>query len=154
MDEVRFLGHKLTNEGLKVDEEKVEAIRDMPRPDSVEAVQRFVGMVKYLAKFLPSISEKIEPLRRLTHKNVQFEWGTEQENAWNNVKTLVSSAPILRYFDAKCPTEGQADASQNGLGFALLQQGQPVSYASRALTPAETRYTQIEKRTTRPCVWT
>ena len=57
----------------------------------------------------------------------------------------VTQAPVLKYFSPEAQTEGQGDASQNGLGFVLLQEGQPVTYASRALTPAEKRYSQIEK---------
>lgn len=117
----------------------------MPKPDSVESVQRFVGMVKYLAKFLPALSEKSEPLRRLTHKDTPWEWGPDQDKSFADIKLLVSSAPVLKYFDPECQTEGQGDASQSGLGFVLVQKGQPVAYSSRALTPAETRYSQIEK---------
>eukprot|EP00057_Strongylocentrotus_purpuratus_P006656 XP_011661130.1 PREDICTED: uncharacterized protein K02A2.6-like [Strongylocentrotus purpuratus] len=144
-EQIKFMGHVLSKDGLKIDPKKVEAIKNMPRPDSVEAIQRFVGMVKYLGKFLPRLSDISEPLRRLTHKGAEFLWGQEQEVTFQEIKDLVSRAPVLRYFDEKCPTEGQGDASQYGLGYALLQDGQPVSYASRALTPAETRYSQIEK---------
>lgn len=143
--EVRFMGHIISRDGLKVDPQKVAAIADMPVPDSVESLQRFIGMVKYLARFLPSLSDMTEPLRRLTHKNSTWQWGTEQQNAFVAIKQQVCEAPVLKYFDPACPTEGQGDASQDGLGFVLLQDGQPVAYASRALTEAETRYSQIEK---------
>ena len=86
-----------------------------------------------------------EPLRRLTHKNVEWSWTKEQSDAFERIKQCVTSDPVLRYFDPVNETEGQGDASEKGLGFALLQKGQPITYASRALTPAETRYSQIEK---------
>ena len=57
----------------------------------------------------------------------------------------VTQAPVLKYFSPEAQTEGQGDTSQNGLRFALMQEGQPVTYASRALTPTEQRYSQIEK---------
>ena len=144
-EEVKFMGHIIASDGLKVDPDKVAAIANMPVPENVEALQRFVGMVKYLAKFLPSLSDMSEPLRRLTHKNCEWKWGSEQQAAFDMIKRKVCEAPVLKYFDPKCATEGQGDASQNGLGFVLLQNGQPVAYASRALTPAEQRYSQIEK---------
>ncbi|KAJ8018232.1 hypothetical protein HOLleu_43886 [Holothuria leucospilota] len=102
-------------------------------------------MVKYLSKFLPSLSNKCEPLNRLTHKDADWHWGEEQQQAFQEIKHLVSIAPVLRYFDQRIPLEGQGDASEKGLGFALLQNDQPITYASRSLTPAETRYSQIEK---------
>ena len=143
--EVRFMGHIISRDGLKVDPRKVAAIAEMPVPDSVESLQRFIGMIKYLARYLPSLSDMTEPLRRLTHKNSTWQWGTEQQDAFIAIKQQVCDAPVLKYFDPACPTEGQGDASQAGLGFALLQNGQPVAYASRALTEAEKRYSQIEK---------
>ena len=70
---------------------------------------------------------------------------TEQEKAFESVKQAVTSAPILRYFSSSEPVEGQGDASANGIGFVLMQNGQPVSYSSRALTTSERNYSQIEK---------
>lgn len=145
VDNIKFIGHQLTRNGLKPDPSKVEAIRKMEAPTDVAGVQRFVGMVKYLAKFLPDLSEISEPLRRLTHKNVVWLWTHEHTKSFEAIKDRVITAPLLRYFDPQLDTEGQGDASEKGLGFALLQNGQPITYASRALTPAETRYSQIEK---------
>ncbi|PIK54593.1 hypothetical protein BSL78_08524 [Apostichopus japonicus] len=117
----------------------------MPKPTDIAAVQRFVGMVKYLSKFLPSLSDTCEPIRRLTHKDAKWSWGQDQDAAFKEVKRSVSSTPVLKYFDPQSETEGQGDASEKGIGFTLMQQGQPVTFSSRALTTAETRYSQIEK---------
>ena len=143
--QVPFIGHLLTSEGLKRDPQKVEAICNMPKPEDVQAVQRFVNTVKYLSRFLEGLSDMSEPLRRLTHKDVPWEWSQEQEEAFVKIKTAVSTAPVLKYFTPSEPTEGEGDASEKGIGFALMQQGQPVTYASRALTKAEQNYSQIEK---------
>ena len=143
--ELKFIGHMLTSRGLQPDPAKVEAVCEMKPPVDVAGIQRFVGMTKYLAKFLPDLSELSEPLRRLTHKDVEWSWTEEQTQAFENIKEAVTSAPVLKYFDPKADTEGQGDASEHGLGFVLMQDGQPVSYASRALTPPETRYSQLEK---------
>ena len=69
-DDVQFIGHLLTKEGLKPDPAKVKAIISMKKPDDVAAVQRLMGLVKYLSKFLSDLSQICEPIRRLTHKDV------------------------------------------------------------------------------------
>ena len=143
--QVPFIGHLLSNEGVKPDPKKIEAIVNMETPTDVQSVQRLIGMVKYLSKFLSNLSELCQPLRKLTHKDVEWQWTQEQEDAFQSLKTAVTQAPVLKYFSPQAQTEGQGDASQNGLGFVLMQEGQPVTYASRALTPAEQRYSQIEK---------
>ena len=102
-------------------------------------------MVKYLAMFLPRLSEVCEPLRNLTHKDAPWVWGKDHDKSFADIQKAICEAPILKYFDHKAATEGQVDASSKGLGFVLMQEGCPVSYASRALTPAEQNYSQIEK---------
>lgn len=99
-----------------------------------------MNTVKYLSRFLDGLSDMCEPLGRLTHKGVSWDWSEEQDLAFNKVKRSVSSAPILKYFNPSEPTEGEGDAPQKGIGFALLQDGQPVTYASRALSAAEENY--------------
>ena len=135
----------LSRDGVKPDPKKVEAIVNMETPSDVQAVQRLIGMAKYLSKFLPNLSEICQPLRKLTHKDAEWEWKQEQEDAFKALKVAVTQAPVLKYFSPEVQTEGQGDASQNGLGFVLLQNDQPVTYASRALTQTEQHYSQIEK---------
>lgn len=143
--EVAFMGHILTSTGLKPDPAKVEAITNMPKPKDIEGVQRLNGFINYLAKFLPKLSEVMEPIRRLTRKDTQWQWATEQDKAFQDVQKLVTEAPVLSYYDPSNELTIQCDASQSGLGAALLQNGRPIEYASRALTETETRYAQIEK---------
>ena len=142
---VTFLGHVVTDHGLKPDPQKVQAILQMPTPTNPNDIQRLQGSVNYLARFLPMLSDAFEPLRRLTHKNSTWQWATEQEAALTTVKELLTTAPILAYYSPDEPLTIQCDASQAGLGATLLQKGRPLSYASRALTPTEQRYAQIEK---------
>ena len=142
---VPFLGHIITNEGLKPDPAKIEAVLKMPRPEDVAGVQRLGGFVNYLAKFLPRISDVMAPIRQLTRKDVLWSWGDPQETAFLEIQRLVSEAPILSYYDPGKKLVLQCDASQKGLGVALTQDGHPLAYASRALTDTETRYAQIEK---------
>ena len=139
------MGHLLTSRGLRPDPQKIQAVSEMPIPDGVQAVQRLLGFVNYLAKFLPHLSEVSEPLRRLTDKGVVWCWQSQHDRAAEVIKKLVTNYPVLRYYDVNEPVSIQCDASEVGLGATLLQNGQPVAYASRALTTTERSYAQIEK---------
>ena len=96
--EVSFHGHLLTNEGLKVDPGKVKAIMEMPRPTTPEEILRLNGMVNYLSRFLPNLSEVMKPLRDLTHKESAWCWLEIHEKAWNEVKHLIATTPVLAYY--------------------------------------------------------
>ena len=128
-----------------MDPEKAKVVQELPKPEDVEGIQRLNGFINYLAKFLPWLADAMEPLRRLTRKDVQWNWSREQDEAFEEVNKLVTTATVLSYYDPKAALEIQCDASQKGLGAALLQKGKPIAYASRALTETETRYAQIEK---------
>ncbi|XP_035700303.1 uncharacterized protein K02A2.6-like [Branchiostoma floridae] len=143
--EVPFHGHLITSQGLKLDPSKVTAITKMPRPTDAQGVQRLIGFVTYLAKFLPKLSDICEPLRKLTVKDSEFVWLDAHEKILETLKKMVSTAPVLKYYDKTEELTLQTDASSTGLGAAIMQNGQPVAYASRALTDSETRYAQIEK---------
>lgn len=143
--ELPFLGHRLTCEGLKPDPEKVRAVSEVPKPTDKKSMQRLIGFVNYLAKFLPYLSEVCEPLRRLMDKDAAWCWLAQHESAFQQIKSLVTSTPVLRYYDVMEEVTIQADASEVGLGATLLQNGQPVCFASRSLSPTEQRYAQIEK---------
>ena len=142
---VPYMGHLLSSDGLKPDPAKVETITKMPRPEDVEGVQRLNGFVNYLAKFLPKLSEIMEPIRRLTRKDTPWRWSEEQDNAFRKIQHMVTEAPVLSYYIPNNELTIQCDASQHGLGAALLQNGRPIEYASRALTGTEKRYAQIKK---------
>ena len=143
--EVPFIGHVATDSGLVASPEKVAAVVNMPQPTDEAGVKRFLGMVQYLAKFLPGLSEMTQPLRLLTSKGNNFCWNSSQASAFKAIKLAVSQAPVLRYYCLSDEVTVQCDASKDGLGAALMQCGQPVAFASRALTECESRYAQIEK---------
>ena len=143
--EVAFMGHLFTTNGLKIDPDKARAIQEMTPPTGTEEVQRLNGFVNYPSKFLPQLADVMEALRRLTRKDAERTWSEEQGKAFNEVKRLVSQAPVLSYYQPDRPLSIQCDASQKGLGAALLQNGRPIAYASRSLTDTEQSYAQIAK---------
>ena len=143
--EVTYIGHTLTADGLKPDTKKVEAIVKMPTPQSKEELQRFLGMIQYLAKFIPELSEKASPLRELLKKNSTWSWYPEHQAAFDKLKEECSRQPTLKYYDVNKPVKISADSSQSGLGAVCLQDDQPIAYGSRALTDTQRGYAQIEK---------
>ena len=92
-DEVQFIGHRLTKEGLKSDPAKVKAILNMKKPNDVAAVQRLIGMVKYLSKFFGDLSHISEPIRRLTHKDVPWYSAKERDDVFDKINQAVISTP-------------------------------------------------------------
>lgn len=142
--EVPFIGHVITNKGLKAHSEKLRAVMEMPTPTDVAGVQQLIGFTNYLRKFLPKLSAECEPLWKLTVKDVEWSWTSVHEIAVNSINQLVSKAPVLKYYDPQ-DLILQCDASNTGLGAALLQKGQPTAFASRALIKCERNYTQLRK---------
>lgn len=144
---VVYIGHTLTGDSVEPDPSKIEAIVDMPEPEDKKGVQRLLGMVNYVAKFVANVSEKTAPLRELVKEDVAWHWSEKHRQALEEVKKLLTNtAPgVLRYYDVTKPVIIQVDASKSGLGAALIQSNMPVAYALRALTETENRYAQIEK---------
>lgn len=145
LKEVSYVGHVFTENGLKADPKKATAISEMPPPEDKTALQRFLGMITYLGKYVPNLSELSTPLRQLLHKDVAWSWTQHQQDAFDKLKTCVTKPPVLQYYDVTKPVTLTCDASQHGLGAACLQEGKPMAYASRTLTQTESRYAQIEK---------
>lgn len=141
--EIPYMGHMVTADGLKPDLEEVEAIRNMPKP--LIPVRRLCGFVNYLAKFLPRLARVLEPVQQLIRKEVPWQWQQEHGAVFENVKKHVTEAPLLKYYNPDEKLIMQCDASEKGLGATLMQNRQPIAFASCALTDPETRYTQIEK---------
>ena len=143
--QLTFLGDLL----IKPDPTKVSAINNMRKPECKQDVQRFLGMVTYLAKWIPELSDKSAPLRQLLDEKIMWQWSHEQEQSFQILKQVITSHPVLQYYDPKKGIKISSDASQDGLGAVILQQHDgkllPVAFASRAMTDAEIRYAQIEK---------
>ncbi len=146
LPEVTFMGNVISEEGLKPDPAKLQGVKEMPTPTSKQDVKRLLGMVNYLQKFAPNLSAATAPMGELLKEQNQFLWDNDiQGRSFEQVKQIISEAPVLKYFDPKADTELQYDASDKGLGACLMQEGQPAAYASRAMTDAGVNYAQIEK---------
>ncbi|CAB4021658.1 Hypothetical predicted protein, partial [Paramuricea clavata] len=143
--EVRYVGHIFGSDGLKRNPDRVQAIIDMPVPQDRKSLQRFLGMVNYLNKFIPNLADISRPLRELMEYSVAWHWMEKQQEAYDILISLIAQAPVLKYFDLDSDITISVDASSEGLGACLLQGNQPVAYASRALNRAERNYAQIEK---------
>ena len=143
--EVPYIGHLLTQQGLMPNPERVRAVVEMKEPTNVPELRRFIGTIQYLAKFIPSLSQVMQPLRELLKKTTRWEWCNRHQKAFEELKKKCTEYPVLKYYDVSKPVRLSVDASQNGLGAVCLQEEIPVAYASRALTETEKRYAQIEK---------
>lgn len=134
---MRYLnGSPPDKHALKPDSAKVEAITNMAKPQDIEGVQGLSGFINYLAKFLPKVSEVMEPIRCL--KRVHHGSGLRKKT--EHFKTCRSwQQKLPSYYDPSNELIMQCDASLRGLGAASLQNGRPIEYASRALTKTETR---------------
>ncbi len=144
-EKIPFFGNIIGAKGLEPDPAKVQAISAMEAPTNVNEVQTFLGMVTYMGRFTAQLSDMTAPLRDLCKKSSEFTWNPEHQRAFDKIKATLSSAPTLQYFDSRKPVTIQVDASQRGLGAVLLQDNGPIEYASKSLSDAETRYSNIER---------
>jgi transposase InsO family protein len=148
--EVCYLGHQITEEGVRPDPQKVSAIANFPTPATAKQLKTFCGMISYYRRFIPNCSKIASPLHKLLKRDAKFEWTTAQEHAFNHLKTKLISQPILQYPDFSKEFVLTTDASNDGLGAVLLQgpmgNDLPVAFSSRSLKKAESHYTTNEKQ--------
>ncbi|KAK7912921.1 hypothetical protein WMY93_013132 [Mugilogobius chulae] len=145
--EVSYFGHRLTRDGIQPDPKKVQAIKDMAPPENKNELETILGMANYLSRFAPGLSEVNAPLRQLLKQETEFVWDHNQDKAFRQMKDLITRepGPVLCYYDTTKEVRLQVDASKHGLGAVLMQEGRPIAYASKSLTPTEVNYAQIEK---------
>ncbi|XP_055887318.1 uncharacterized protein K02A2.6-like [Biomphalaria glabrata] len=144
--QVKFVGHIITDSGIKPDDSKIEAIQSMPYPTDRKELERFLGMINYLGKFLQNLSEITAPLRELLKQDNEWIWVEQHQKAVDYLKSLITTAPVLAFYDVSQPVKLSVDASREGLRAVLMQNERSVAYASSSLTDCEKRDAQIEKK--------
>jgi len=148
-DQLRYLGHLITRNGISTDPEKTEAITRIPPPRTVREVRQFLGLLSWYRRFVENFSDRARPLTRLTSKKVKWQWTALEEEAFNALKTALTTAPVLACPDFDRTFLLQTDASEFGLGAVLTQyhgdKEYVVAYASRTLNGAERNYSVTEK---------
>jgi hypothetical protein len=142
---VSFYGLVWSQEGVKPDGKKCDSIHNCPAPKNRSELQSFLGMVQYLSPFIPHLASKTSILRQLLRHDADWDWTSEHQKSFEALKNAVHEDMSLRYFDPNKDTEIEVDASLAGLGAALVQNGKPIAFASKALTETESRYANIER---------
>lgn len=149
VNKIHFYGHIFADDGIYPDPIKVKAITDLDPPSNIKELRSFLGMLNYIGRFLPDISNTTVTLRQLLHKDAIWTWSDAQEGAFKRIKEILKDVHKLAYFDTKKNTHLHVDAGPTGLGAILSQeQGDKteiITYASRTLTETEQKYSQIEK---------
>ncbi|MES9882663.1 MAG: RNase H-like domain-containing protein [Sedimenticola sp.] len=140
-----FFGYVFSESGLSADPSKVDAIKHADTPSTPSEVRSYLGMTNYVSRFIPNYSTITEPLRRLTRESEPWVWTDSQQNAFETLKKTLSSDTVIAYFDPSKETELWTDASPVGLSAIMTQENRIIGYASKALSPVEQRYSQVER---------
>ena len=131
LEEIQFLGHVLSAKGIAVDPSKVKDILEWKPPTIVHQVRSFLGLAGYYRRFIPDFSKLVKPITSLLKNDTKFNWSSKCNEAFEQLKVLLTTAPVLAQPDIEKPFDVYCDASGSGLGYVLMQEGQVVAYASR-----------------------
>ena len=141
---VKYFGHMVSQDGVSTDPDKVKAVMDWEKPQNQTEVRTFLGFVGYYRKFCPDYATVAKPLNRLTSKGTVFEWGSEQEIAFQTLKAYITQSPVLAYPDFTKDFILDTDASLDGAGAVLSQihdgEEKVIAYWSKTFSPAERNY--------------
>ena len=117
-------GHVISDQGVKPDPAKMDAIRNMPTPTSKHELLNFLGLCNYLSTYVPDLSSILQPLCQLTKKNAVFDWNSQYDILYQWARDyILQNANTLCYYNPDLPISLETDISQSGLGAVLLQQG-------------------------------
>lgn len=148
---IEYLGREISEEGIKPGQAKIEAILKMIVPNTVKQVRQFLGLAGYFRKFVKNYSKVVTPLTQLTRKDSKWCWGAEQEAAFETIKRVLTTRPVLAIFDPTLPTELHTDASSMAVGAILLQLHdgvqRVVAYFSKQTTMEQRQYHSYELET-------
>ncbi|XP_068319946.1 uncharacterized protein [Pyrus communis] len=137
LDQVAFLGHVISAQGILMDRQKVVAVKKWEQPRTVIEVRSFLGLAGYYRQFVKNFFVIALPLTRLTRKDVKFEWDDNCEQSFQQLKYCLTHVPVLALPNDSGNFKVYSDASLNGLRCVLMQHGGVIAYASRQLKPHE-----------------
>ncbi|WVZ80921.1 hypothetical protein U9M48_028355 [Paspalum notatum var. saurae] len=140
LDQVPFLGHIVSKGGIMVDPSKISSVMDWKVPEVVKEVRGFLGLAGYYRRFIESFSRIAKPMTSLLEKGVPFNWTKERQAAFDELKKRLTTAPVLTLPDLTKSFTVYCDASKEGLGCVLMQEGKVIAYASRQLRKHEVNY--------------
>ncbi|KAK1633198.1 hypothetical protein QYE76_007513 [Lolium multiflorum] len=140
LKEVGFLGHVLSAGGIAVDPSKIKTVEEWKAPTTQTEVRVFLRLAGYYRRFVEGFSSIARPMTQLLKKDKKFEWTDKCEESFQQLKTRLTSAPILIMPDIAKPFDVYCDASKIGLGCVLMQEGKVISYLSRQLKQHEQNY--------------
>ena len=145
MNRIKWLGHEIDENGIKPNEEKVEAILKLKPPENTKELKSFLGAIQYMAKFLPKLSEQTDRLRKLLKKNEPWKWAEEQQKDFEKIKQMLTEGPCLAHYAKDKENIVTTDASTTGLGITLWQKQddgntKPIAFGSRYLNDTEKKY--------------
>ena len=146
---VKYLGHIISEDGVRPDPSKIEAVQQFPVPRSPRNIREFLGLVGYYRKFIYEFARQTKPLPDLLKQGREFHWGSEQQRSFDDMKDALTHAPILQFPNFEQPFVLTTNASDYAIG-AVLSQGKlghdlPVTYAYKLLTKAESNYSATER---------
>jgi hypothetical protein len=140
LNEVVFFGHVISKKSIYVDPKKIKTILKWERPMNVTEIHSFLGLAGYYRRFIEGFSTIASPMTRLTRKEDKFEWSKECEISFQELKSRLTSTPILVLPKGQEGFVMYSDASNKGLGCVFMQHGRVIAYASRQLKPYEINY--------------
>jgi hypothetical protein len=140
LEEIQFLGHVLSAKGIAADPSKVKDILEWKPPTTVHQVRSFLGLAGYYRRFILDFSKIVKPITGLLKNDTKFDWSSKCNEAFEQLKVLLTIAPVLAQPDIEKPFDVYCDASGSGIGYVLKQEGRVIAYASRQLRRHEEHY--------------
>jgi hypothetical protein len=144
LEEVQYLGHIISQKGVAMDPEKIEAMMNWPSPKNTKALRGFLGLMRYYQKFIRKYGEIAKPLTQLLKKDA-FGWSPLAEHAFEELKKAMTRAPILALPDFSKGFVVECDACESGIGAVLMQERRPIAYFSQALQGRNLQLSTYEK---------
>jgi hypothetical protein len=148
---INYLGYEINQEGIRPGKTKITAVTNFPTPKTIHELRQFLGLTSYFRKFIKNHALIVEPLSKLLRKNSSWKWSEEQDAAFEHIKKLSTSRPLLVIYDPNHETQLHTDASSKGIASILLQKFEnelkPVMYYSRATSKEEANFHSYELET-------